>query len=173
MSFNLSRLISSAIHFVIGPFFFILGIFGLLLPWSSFLQNLALQLILERPFILSLFGLGFVLIGLSIAAYTVLHSRHRTVRIRTGDLSIALDEKLIHESLEIYFQEHFPRIQIHFTLYLKKHSAEVVANLPPFSLAEQKIFLEQIKQGFNHLFGQVLGYPYDVHFIANFQSEQS
>ena len=171
MSFKLGRLLNLTISFIIGSFFFILGAFSIIFPWSSRLQTATIRLILENTLILSLFGLGFALIGLSIIVYAFLKTRHRYIHIRTGDLGVILDENIIHQYLEAYWQKHFPGMQIPFNLSFKKHSLQIIADLPSLPLMEQKALLEQIKQDFNDLFSRTLGYPYDVHLIASFQKD--
>jgi hypothetical protein len=172
MSFKLGRFCYLALSFIIGSFFFIIGAFSIILPWSPFLQTLTTQFILENSLMLSLFGLGFALIGLSIVIYTLLKTRHRYVDIKTGAKSVVLDENVIHQYLETYWEKHFPKLQIPFTLSFKQHSLEIIADLPFLPLPEQKMFLEGVKNDFSDLFGRILGYPYDVHLIASFQSEK-
>lgn len=170
MNFKLGRFFYLAISFIIGSFFFIIGAFSIILPWSSFLQKETTQFILENTLVLSLFGLGFALIGLSIVIYTILKTQHRYVHIRTGKNAVILDENVIRQSLERYWQEHFPNSQVTFQLNLKKHALQIIADLPFVPLPEQKIFLERVKHDFSDLFGRLLGYPYDVHLIASFQA---
>jgi len=172
MSFKLGRFFYLAISFIIGSFFFIIGAFSIILPWSPFLKNVTAQFVLENTLILSLFGLGFALIGLSIVIYTLLKTRHRYVQVRAGALSVILDENVIHQYLESYWQKHFPKSHVPFSLSFKKHSLQIIADLPSLPLSEQKLFLERVKQDFSDLFGRVLGYPYDVHLIASFQSDK-
>jgi hypothetical protein len=162
-----------AIRLIIGSFFFIFGAFSIILPWSQFLQSVTARFILEDTLILSLFGLGFVLIGLSLVIYTLLKTRHRYVQIRIGKQAIILDENVIRQYLETYWQEHFPQSHVLFDLSFKKQSLQVVADLPALPLSQQKIFLEQVKQDFNYLFEHLLGYPYDVLLIANFRKDQA
>ncbi|MFI0434964.1 MAG: hypothetical protein ACH350_04445 [Parachlamydiaceae bacterium] len=169
MSFKLGRFFNLTISFIVGSFFFILGGFGVILPWSAHLQHTTSQFILKNTLILSLFGLGFVLIGFSIIIYTFLKTRRRYIQIRTGDLQIVLDKNVIHQSLETYWEKHFPSTHIPFQLNLNKHSLEIIAEMPSFPIAEQKILLEEIKRDFIDLFGRVLGYPYNVSLIASFQ----
>jgi hypothetical protein len=173
MSFKVGRFFYLAISFIMGSFFFIFGAFSIILPWSSFLQTVATQFILDNTLILSLFGLGFVLMGLSIVIYTLLKTRHHYVQIRTGHLGITLDENIIHQYLETYWQEQFPQTHIPFNLNFKKNALQVIADLPSFPLQEQKILLERIKQDFSDLFGRILGYPHDVHLIASFQTDKA
>lgn len=173
MSFKLGRFLHLAISFIIGSFFFILGAFAVILPWSPYLQNVTIQFILENTLVLSLFGFGFALIGLSIIIHTLLKTRHRYIQIRTGDLGVILDENIIHQYLETYWQKLFPTTQIPFRLNFKKHSLQIIVDLPSLPHMEQKSLLEQIKQDFSDLFGRTLGYPYDVHLIASFQADPS
>ncbi len=173
MNFKLGRFFYLAISFILGAFFFIFGAFGIILPWSPFLQTVTIQLIIENTLMLSLFGLGFVLIGISIVIYALLNSRHRYIHIRTGGQAITLDENIIQQYVEAYWQGHFPNIHVPFHLTFKRHSIQIVADLPALPLSEQKIFLVRLKHDFSDLFGRILGYPYDVHLIASFQTEKA
>lgn len=172
MNFKLGRFFYLVISVILGAFFFIFGAFSLVLPWSTFLQTAATRFIVEKTLMLSLFGLGFVLVGLSIVIYAVLHTRHRYIHIHTGAKATTLDENVIYTYVESYWKEHFPHSHVSFDLTLKKYSIQIVADLPPLSLAEQKSFLEQVKHDFGDLFERVLGYPYDVHLIASFQTDK-
>ena len=172
MNFKLGRFFHLAISFIIGSFFFIIGAFSIILPWSSFLQTVSTQFILENSLILSLFGIGFAVIGLSIVIYALLNTRHHYVDIKIGPNAIALDENVIHQYLETYWQEHFPKTHIPFNLTFKKHSLQIIVDLPSLPLSEQKEFLEHVKHDFTDLFGRLLGYPYDVDLIASFESEK-
>lgn len=171
MNFKLARFFYVTISFITGIFFFLFGAFGIVLPWSPFLQKATAQFILENTLMLSLFGLGFALMGLSILIYTILSTRHRTILVRTGTLAVAVDENVIHQYLEAYWQEHFPKSPISFSLTFKKHALQIAADLPYMPMDEQKIFLDGVKDDFSDLFGRVLGYPYDVHLIASFQDK--
>jgi len=170
MSFNLARFFYLSASFVIGMFFFLIGLFSILLPWFPYLQQISIHFILENSLILSLFGLGFTLAGISMAAYALLKSRRKYVEIRTGDLAVILDENVIKQYLEAYWQSHFPQAKVPYNIHFKKHSLQIIAELPSLSLSEQKAFLEEVKQDFHDLFSRVLGYPYDVHFITSFKT---
>ena len=112
--------------------------------------------------------MGFALIGLSIVIYSVLSTRHRSVMIRTGTLAVAVDEAVVRQYLELYWQEQFPETHITCRIKLKKHALQISADLPSLPPEEQRIFLEKVKNDFRELFGVLIGYPHEVHFIANF-----
>lgn len=171
MNFRLNRFFNLAISFIIGGFFFIFGAFGIFLPWSTYLQSVITQFILHNTLIISLFGLGFVLSGLSLIIHTLLKTRYRYMQIRTGHFSVALDEKIIYQYIDLYWQKIFPYTQVSFELTLKKNELEIVAELPSLPLIEQKNLLEQIKLDFSDMFGRILGYPHDVHLIASFKEK--
>lgn len=172
MNFKLGRFFHLTISFILGSFFFIMGAFSIVLPWSAYLKTVTTQFVLENTLVLSLFGLGFVLIGLSIVIYTLLNTRQRYVDIQISKNQVTIDESVFYQYLETYWQQHFPQTHVPFHLTFKNHSLQIVADLPSIPLPEQKIFLEQVKQDFNDLFGRVLGYPYDVHLIASFQADK-
>jgi hypothetical protein len=173
MNFNFGRFFYLLLNFVVGVFFLACGILGIMLPWSPALQQAATQLIVENTVMLSLFGLGFTLIGLSLIIYALLSTRRRYTTIRTGAFAVTLDKNIVHDYLEAYWEEHFPEAHVPFDLTLKKRSIQIRADLPAMPYDEQKIFLEKVKRDFSDLFGRLLGYPYDVHLTASFQPEKS
>jgi hypothetical protein len=168
MSFKLRRFFYLIISLVTGSFFFSIGMFSMFLPWSQHLQQETIRLITENTLILSLYGMGFVLIGLSIVIYTILATRRRELIVRTGNLAVTVDEAVVCQYLRAYWLEQFPGSQVPFHIKVKKNALQISAELPALPLEEQKIFLEKVKQDFTDLFGNLLGYPHDVHLIANF-----
>lgn len=171
MNFKIERFFSLAISFILGIFFFLIGIFGIILPWSSFLQRAATDLIVNHTLILSLFGIGFTLMGISIAAYAILNISRRYAYIKLGNRSVALDEALIKQYLQDYWKRKFPSAQVPFYMSIRKNSIQIVADLPPMPEGEQDQFLEKIQNDFSDLFDRRLGYPNEVHLVAHFQTE--
>lgn len=171
MSFKIGRFFSLAISLILGAFCCLIGAFCVTLPWSPFLQQSLIDLILKHTLILSLFGLGLVLIGLSIVIYAVFNLRHRYAYIKLGNTSISVDENLIEQYLQEYWKTNFPHYPIPFYLSIAKKSIQIVADLPPVPEEEQDRFLDKIRDDFNHLFSKILGYSNEIHFIAHFQNE--
>lgn len=168
MNFKFRRFFHLVISFIIGAFFFTVGVFSIILPWSSHLLGSTIRFLTENTLILSLFGLGFALIGLSMVIYTFLNTRHRYAHIKTGSHATLIDENLIEQYLEAYWKERFPHQSIPFYLTIRKKSLQIVAHLPAVPEDEQHLLLESINHDFSSLFGDLLGYPNDVHFIASF-----
>lgn len=173
MNFKFGRFFHLAISFIIGAFFFAVGVFSIILPWSSHLQAATIRFLTENTLILSLFGLGFALIGLSLVIYTFLNTKHRYAYIKTGSHAVIIDENLIEQYLEAYWKERFPHQHIPFYLTIRKKSLQIVAHLPALPEAEQHLLLEGINHDFSSLFGDLLGYPHDVHLIASFDQAPS
>jgi hypothetical protein len=119
------------------------------------------------------FGLGFVGIGVSLILYTIFNAKRHQAYIKMGANSVSIGQELIERYLESYWQKSFPHHSIPFYLTIRKHSLQIVADLPPLPESEQPLFLEKIKSDLSDLFVRVLGYPYDVHFIAHFQTNES
>lgn len=173
MSFKIGRFFYLITSYILGAFFFVSGIVGIILPWSPHLKQAIAQFILENTLVLSLFGLGFALIGLSIVIYALLSSRRRYTQIRTGAFSLVLDQNVIQNYLEAYWLENFPESHVSFNLAIKKNSIQIVADLPYVPEADQKIFLEKVRNDFSELFGRIIGYPNEVHLIASFSGGKS
>lgn len=158
---------------VIGIFFLILGIFGTVIPWSPSMKEITANFFLENTLILFLFGLGFLLIGLSLLIYTFINLRHRYIHIKTGNHALLLDEAIVQHYLETYWKKHFPDTHVPFQIAVKKNSLQITAELPSMPLTDQKQFLEQVKEDFSDIFGNILGYPHDVNLFASFKNNSS
>ena len=152
MSFKLGRFFYLTISFILGAFFFVIGVFGIILPWSPFLQKVTSRFIEENTLMLSLFGLGFSLIGISVVVYTLLNTRRCYTHIRTGAQAVILDENVIQQYLEAYWLEQFPNTHVAYELSIRKNSIQIVADLPALPLSEQKQFLEKVKHDFSESF---------------------
>ncbi len=173
MSFKFGRFFSLTVSWILGAFCCLIGIFSVILPWSPFLQQSATDLIVNHTLILSLFGLGLVLIGISIVIYAIFNMGHSYAYIKVGNRPVSLDENLIEQYLQNYWKKNFPNHQIPFYMSIKKNSIQIVADLPPVPEADQDRFLDKIREDFSHLFSGILGYQNEIYFIAHFQTEQS
>jgi hypothetical protein len=171
MNFKLERFCYLTISFILGLFFFIVGIFGLLFPWISFLQKVLMHFLLET-LLLSLLSLCLAGIGVSIIIYALLNSRKHYLHVSTGANAVLVDQAIVHQYLEKYWQKLFPATYIPFHVTFKKHAIQIVVDFPALPLNEQKSFLEQIRQDFSELFESTLGYPHEVHLIASFQNKK-
>lgn len=156
---------------IFGLFFLTVGIGSMALPWLPTLQTALIDLILGNPLLISLFGLGFTLMGLSILAYYWQQTKRRHVIVRTGARPITLDESLIQHYVDIYWKQQFPYTQVHSQLTIKKNAIRINAELPFLPQTEQPAFLEKVRQDFQDIFGRVLGYPHEVYLYANFRAE--
>ncbi len=172
MSFKFARFFSLTTSFILGAFFFILGVYSIVLTFSPFLRDATAAFIGENSLILSLFGLGLVLIGLSIFVNAILSSRRHYAYVQTGKHAVMMDESLIEQYLEAYWKKHFPLEQIPFFLTIKKQSLKIESDLPYMPEPERIVFLEKVHKDFADIFGKLLGYPHPINFIANFKPQR-
>lgn len=170
MSFKIGHYFYLLMTFLLALFLLLLGIFSTALPWSHFLQTKLIDFITTHTVLLSVFGPGFILVGISLLLYTFLNTKRRYIHIQTGSQPITIDESVIHQYLETYWQEQFPKSHIPSHLTFKKNSIEIVADLPYLPKQDQKVFLEQVKTDFSDLFGRFLGSQHTIHFIASFDA---
>ena len=170
MSFKFDRFFTLLINFIVGLFFLLVGLLGILLPWFPSWQDTLIDKILNQPLILSLFGFSFLLIGASIFIYAFLSTHYQYILLRTGKNAVQIDKTVIENYLKSYWEKQFPQTTIPFTVILKKHSIQVQAHFPFLPLEQQKTFLEKIGQDFPYLFEELIGYSQEVNLIASFQN---
>ena len=173
MNFKISRFLSLLLNFIAGGFFLLLGLIGIILPWAPKIRLSTATFFLENSLILSLFGLGCALVGLSIIFYTFLNTKRRYWFIRTGINSIEVSQNVIEQYLENYWKKNFPKSYVPYEVTIKKESIQVIAELPSMELQNQKKYLEKIKSDFEDLFSNVLGYSYEVHLFASFKNDRA
>ena len=128
MNFKFGHFLSLYVSFILGAFFCLVGVAGLILPWSVTLQKALINLIFEHTLILSLFGLGGILIGLSLITYATFNSGRHFAFVKIGSRSIAIDENLVEQYLQNYWKKNFPSTSIPFYFSIKKNEAKNIKN---------------------------------------------
>lgn len=161
----------SLISFFVGLFFILLGVIGILLPWSPTVRSLFIRFIQEGSLLIFLFGLGFLIIGTAIAVYVIFSSRKRYYEIRSGENLTMIDEALFQEYLNTYWKQLFPKYDIPNRVTLKKNKIQVTADLPSIPDSQQKALIERIERDLNDIFTRILGYTDDYVISISFQPE--
>jgi hypothetical protein len=165
------NLFYSLISLIIAIFFIVVGIICVIIPWSPDVQTGIIQFILNESIALSLFGLTVIVIGLAIVANIWVNSRKRHYYIRSKDNTVAADEVLVQQYLNIYWKQLFPEHDIPSRLTLKKNKIHVAVDLPYIPLPEQRNLLERIKQELSSVFTKALGYQDEFFLSATFQRQ--
>lgn len=158
---------------MLGLFFCIVGILGVILPWSSSIQTALINFIFDNSLFLPFFGLTFILIGLSILIYNWKQSRNHYISIKIGPHSTLIDESLVRQYLEIYWKKHFPNQTILPQIEVKKNHLKIQVELPFLPLQEQKSYLEKVQEDLENIFIHLLGYHQPVQLFISFKEESS
>lgn len=166
------NLFYSLISLIVAIFFIMLGIIGILLPWSPTVRSDIIQFLLEDSLAISLFSFVLILIGLAIVIHIVMNARHSYYYIKSGRNPTWVDESVIEDYLDTYWKQLFPKAHVTNRLMLKKNKIHLVAELPYVPHLEQKDVLERIKNDLTELFASFLGYRQPFYLSASFQPEQ-
>lgn len=159
----------SLISLFIALFFILIGIVGIMIPWSEVTRTTLIQFINEDALAISLFGFAFIVIGLAIVVNILLSTRRRYYLIRANDTSIAVDEAIIEQYLHAYWNQLFPGRDIPCRLALKDNKINITVDLPYLPVAEQKKLLERIKEDLRNTFADMLGYRDEFNVSVSFQ----
>lgn len=154
----MSHFLYSLISFIVAIFFLLLGIVGIIIPWSSAVRAHFVQFILEDSLFIFLFGLGFVIIGAAIAINVILNAKKKYYEIHTGNNAAIVDESLFQDYLNTYWRQLFPKHEVPNQITLKKNKIHVAADLPYIPISEQKALLERIEKDLNDIFSRIFGY---------------
>lgn len=159
----------SIISFIIALFFILIGIIGIMIPWSPNVRSEIIHFILDNTLAISLFGFAFILIGLGIVISILQNSRRSYYYVRSGQSAVLVDEAVIHQYLSVYWKQLFPDIDVPYKVNIKRNRISLSVDLPYKPLEEQRPLLERIKQDLSHLFSSQIGYNDEFSLTATFQ----
>lgn len=152
------NMLYSLISFVVALFFILLGIIGLILPWSAGVRTDIIQFILENTLAISLFGFGFVIIGSTLVINLILNLKKHHYYIRSQSQQIVIDEALIQQYLNSYMKDLFPHHDIPTRLSIRKNKIKISADLPYTPLPQQEQFINRMRHDLDGILKRILGY---------------
>lgn len=163
----------SLISFIVALFFILLGIIGILIPWSPGIRTDLVQFILNDYLVISLFGFATIIIGLSIAINILINTKRKYYHIRSDANAITVDETIIQQYLNAYWEELFPGSDIPSRITLKNNKIHISVDFPELPIGQQQLILERIKQDLRSKFAELLGYHNEFYLSSSFQSPTS
>lgn len=166
----MSHFILSLISLVVALFFMLIGIVGILIPWSVGIRHALTQFIFEDSLAISLFGFTFFVIGLAIAINILLNTRKHYYRINSKNASTTVEEAVIEEYLASYWHKLFPQHEIPCQLALKDNKIHITVDFPYLPIQEQRPLLERVRKDLMAIFTKVLGYQDEFFLSASFQN---
>lgn len=161
----------SLIQFVIALFFILVGIVGMMIPWSSAVRTKLVQFIQNDALAISLFSFAFLIIGTALATYIIMNSKRRYYHIRSDKYTVKVNEAIIEQYVSSYWKQLFPNRDIPSHIVLKKNKIQITADLPYLPMDQQQNLLERIKADLETLFKQQLGAKSEFNLFASFQAK--
>src|SRR5687768_7062474 len=113
MSFNI----------VLALFFIVLGLLGIILPWSPTICTEVVDFLLSNTITLSIFGFAFLVIGITVLVQIIQRRKRRYFTRHQKALEIDVSEKVINDYLSVYFRDLFPLTEVPCQVILKKKKA--------------------------------------------------
>lgn len=169
MNFNMLHFIYSLISFLIAIFFILLGIIGILIPWSANVRQEVISLISEHSLGISIFGLSFIAIGIAVVVNILLSSKTSYYQFTVGKSHVYIDETVVQHYLTEYWKELFLGQEIPNRITLKNNRIDVTADLPYVQPSQQEELLIKIQNELTELFSDLLGYRQQFHLSVSFQ----
>lgn len=159
----------SLITFFIAIFFILLGIIGILLPWSTSMQKLIFTFLFDYSRITFLFGLCFLAIGIAVVLNILSNGQRHYYHFKIKGNSVSVDTELLQTYLQKYLKELFPRQDLPCQLQVKKNKIHVTIDFPSMEEPEQDILLKQVRNELKELFSTLLDYKHEFFLSASFQ----
>lgn len=167
------KFLYSFINCLIALFFILLGVIALILPWSPLVRSDIVQFILEDHAAISLFGFGFVAIGVGIIVSIIQYDRKRSYVIHSGHHSALVNETIAQHYLDSYWQQLFPKVQIPCRIQIKKKQIKIFAELPYVPVEEQQSLVTHIQAELDDILKRILGFREESVLHINFQSKKN
>lgn len=164
---------NSFLNFIIGIFFILIGIIGIMISLDAGTRTLAIQFILENNISIALFGFAFVVLGFAVVINLFLSFKRRYYKVRCENHALLVDETVIQDYVSSYWKKSYPAFDIPNRLTVKKNKIHIFADLPYMPRSEQKKSLEKIQEDLSDLFNRVLGYHDHFYLSISFQKEKS
>lgn len=161
----------SIINILNALFFILIGMVGILIPWSIHVRTLLTQFIFEDYLAISLFGFAFFIIGIAIFINILMNTKKNYYRINSSKTTTTVDEAVIQGYLNTYWKQLFPESEIPYHLQIKNNKIHIAVDLPYFPINEQKSLLERIRTDLIGIFSKVLGYQEEFLLSASFQTK--
>ncbi|MGZ3732852.1 MAG: hypothetical protein ACXU9U_03855 [Parachlamydiaceae bacterium] len=158
----------SLITFCIAFFFILLGFIGVILPWSTGMQNVAIYFIQHHTAFIFLFGFSSLLIGAITAVNLWLNTQRQYYHSKVNGQTVSIDTELIQTYLYKYLKELFPGRDVPYRLQVKKNKIHITIDLPSTPDSEQEVLLERIQSELYELFQSLLGYRHTFHLEVSF-----
>lgn len=158
----------SLITIIVALFFILLGIIGLILPWSAAIRTDLIQFILENTLAISLFGFGFVIIGSILVVNLMQNLKRRYYYLRSQNQEVVIDETLIQQYLNSYMKDLFPHHDVPARLSIKKNKIKITADLPYASIEQQELFTHRMRHDLGEIFKNILGYSNEFILLVSF-----
>lgn len=163
----------SLISFFIAIFFIMLGIIGMMVPWSSTIRDQAVALIQQHSITIFLFGFSFAAIGIAVAFNILLNSKKSYYQFKVAEDLVSVDETIIQEYLQGYWKELFPENEIPSRLIVKHNKIHVIAEFPYMEIEEQRRLLEKIQRELREIFANLLDYRQQFQLSVSFMRNPS
>lgn len=148
------------VSFVLTIFFLMVGLIGIILPWSPTIRTGLVELILQDSLAISLFGFAFLIIGLGFSVSLYLNAKRKNYYLKLNDTYIVVNEAIIRHYLHDYFSQRFPNHSIPSRFVIKSNKIKIAADLPFVPKEEQPLMVSTIRQDLYEIFNKVLGYPH-------------
>lgn len=160
------------ISFVLAAFLLLLGVIAIIFPWSAAIRTDLVTLILENSLAISLFGFGFLIIGVFMLISLWLSLKKKYYYIRVDSQAIAVDESIIQYYLEEYWKQLYPAREIPSRLIVKRNKIKIIADLPYAPPEERKASIARIQNDLRDLLQRILGYSHNFVISLSFKANK-
>ena len=167
----MQTIFSSILTFALGLFFTFFGLMFLLVIWEPLIRSGVFHLFTHYEVLLSIFGGGFLFIGISIIIYALIFSRRRYFYIRTGSREVQISEDVAKDYVNKYFQKLFGQKDLPCTLNVRRGKIHISANLPFIPEQEQQSLTQKINSEISDLLYYRLGYDSLYYLSLSFEGK--
>lgn len=152
-------------------FFLVLGLIGMIIPFSPYLRTEVVDFILSNTLALAILGFFFFAIGLGALIQLSQAARRHYFTLKRKAVDFDVSEKVILDYLSLYFRDLFPNTEVSSRVILKKNKVKIIADLPFFPKLEQESLVKKIEEDLVDILRELIGYPHELLLSISFNEK--
>lgn len=166
----MGNLFTAIIGLIIATLFILTGIVAASLPWMPDIQAAILKSLIEDTLYISLIGTTLCITGSAIITYIALNYSKKSFTIVRGNLSFAIDQKVLEKYIGDYFKRMHPKEELPHQVVVRKRRILLSTELPYAPKEQQEPIAEKVYDDIIRLLEEKFSCQKDLYLSITFPS---
>lgn len=140
----------------------------MVVPWTEGMRDATIDFLEQNWIVLFLIGTALTTAGIGLFSMVLSRFTRRYYAFSTGDVDVSVDEKVLEEYAQRFWQARFPGREISCLVRIKRKHLFMQAELPFIPEKEQKSFITEAQRDLQDQLQGLLGYSSDLRLTVSF-----